>query len=70
MNNNYVILFAWETGKQKGGMDDCCGTFASAAAANDFFSYSSHCEHMNYFQIFDIVERTVILEGNRGNRIS
>lgn len=70
MINNYVILFAWETGKFTGGMNDSCGTFNTAEAALDFFDHATHCENMNFYQIYDIEQRTVIWEGNRGSRIS
>jgi hypothetical protein len=68
MTNNYFILFAWSTNENKGGMNDCCGTFSSAEAAEDFFTHSTHCSHMNYYQIFDIIKREVIWEGNRDRR--
>lgn len=64
--NNYIILFAWKSGSQKGGMDDCCGTFASGGAAEDFFNHSTHCEEMDTYQLFDIMKREVIWEGKRG----
>lgn len=66
--NNFFILFAWEDKLQKGGMDDCCGTFSTAEAAEDFFNHSSHCSFMNNFQIYDIMKRSVIYEGKRDRR--
>jgi hypothetical protein len=58
---NYVLL-AWFTGNAAGGLNDCCGWFADANAAWDFYKNSSHCRGMENFQIINVVTWKVVKE--------
>lgn len=57
-----IILFAWNKKNPHGGMEDCCGFFASSQAALAFFEESNHCKDMNVCQLFDCAERRIVWE--------
>jgi hypothetical protein len=62
MKQGSYVLLAWFDGKAHGGLQDCCGWFADANAAIEFYNSSSHCSGMDKYQIINTVTWKVVKE--------